>query len=430
MKRTSLLLILSLVLTISCRKHKEYVEVTPEMARDTLYDIMEDYYYWFDQMPSVAKEDYSNPYDLLDAMIYKPVDRWSFVADYDEFSDEMEGTFTGHGIRVGLGEDKKARVAQIYKRAPLYLQGVRRGWIIKTVNGYDLAAILLANDNEAYDLAFGPSEAGHINNFVFENPNGEEVNISSAKATFTINSVILYDTINLDAAGTKKAGHLVLESFIEPTEAELKTAFAFLKASNVKDLILDLRYNSGGYLDIACHLSSYIAGSSLNGKKFCTLKFNSKWQDVNEVYKFVNLSNSLSLSRVVIITSRLTASASEAVINGLDPFINVVTVGDTTHGKPVGMNGWPCGFKYYFWPITFKLFNSLNFGDYFDGFLPDQLATDDVTRDFDNRNEKCLMEAIQYLKTGSFSGKGNESFSRSSQFSEKPAWAENAFIHR
>jgi len=76
--------------------------------------------------------------------------------------------------------------------------------------------------------------------------------------------------------------------------------------------------------------------------------------------------------------------------------MSVVSVGDTTDGKPTGMNGWPCGKKYFFWPITFKL------GDYFDGFAPDKLANDDITHDFDDRNEACLKEAILYLENRSF----------------------------
>ncbi len=264
MKRLSLLLIISLILLgsfSSCKPHDEDTGVTPEQARDSLYYIMKAYYYWYNLMPAVDRENYSNPYDLLEAMRYKELDKWSFVADYDEFMDEMEGTFVGHGIRVALSEDNKARIAQIYNNSPLYAQGVRRGWIIKTINGYDLAAIMLANNSEAYNTAFGPSTAGITNNFVFEKPDGSTVNISSTKASFTINSVILYDTIWLDAAGTKKAGHLVFESFILPSQQELQTAFSFFKANGVTDLILDLRYNSGGYLDIAQQLASYIGGN-------------------------------------------------------------------------------------------------------------------------------------------------------------------------
>ena len=93
-------------------------------------------------------------------------------------------------------------------------------------------------------------------------------------------------------------------------------------------------------------------------------------------------------------------------MNGLYPIINtVVSVGDTTEGDPAILKGWPCLKKYYFWLVTAKIVNSLD-QDFYDGFPPDKREVDDITREFDNRQEKCLKEAIQYLETGQFSGKG------------------------
>lgn len=430
MKKLVFLLMLITLVAVSCKKDKilpEDTGVTPEQARDTLYYIMKAYYYWYDLMPVVDRYNFSNPYDLLQAMRYRELDRWSFVADYEEFLSEMGGTFVGHGIRVGLAEDNTARIAQIYNNAPLYAEGVRRGWKLKSVNGYDIAAIFLANDDATYYTAFGPSTAGITNNFIFENPEGNEVAIASTKASFSVNSVILYDTICLDAAKTKVAGHLVFESFIEPSEQELATAFNFFKQHNVQDLILDLRYNPGGYLYIAQELASYIGGSSVAGETFAMQQYNKKWQAYNYSYPFLSISTSLNISKVVVITTRMTASASEAVMNGLAPHIEVVSVGDTTDGKPMGMDGFICGQKYIFCPITFKLVNSAGDGDYFEGIAPEKTASDDITRDFNDKEETCLSEAILYLKTGSFSGKGPESFWRARQFSERPSWMNNMF---
>ncbi|MRS04511.1 hypothetical protein EG832_15030 [bacterium] len=105
-------------------------------------------------------------------------------------------------------------------------------------------------------------------------------------------------------------------------------------------------------------------------------------------------------------------------MNGLDPWITVVAVGDTTAGIAFGSTVWKCDTKYYFSPVTFKTVNSLNQGEFHDGFAPDQRATDDITRDFDDRHEKCLSEAIIYLETGHFSGKGEKSNSHSINYSE------------
>ncbi len=79
------------------------------MARDSLYYLMRQWYYWYDQMPTVKKEDYTDPYELLEAMRYKTLDKWSFVADYNEFIAEMQGEFVGHGIRIGLDDIQKGK---------------------------------------------------------------------------------------------------------------------------------------------------------------------------------------------------------------------------------------------------------------------------------------------------------------------------------
>jgi C-terminal processing protease CtpA/Prc len=427
MKNILLLIITVLLITSSCKKEVDN-EVTPAMARDTLYYVMKQFYYWYNLMPLVTKEDYADPYELMDAMRYKPVDRWSFVADYDEFLAQMQGNFVGHGIRVGLDENDEARIAMIYKRSPLYALGVRRGWIVETVNGYDIAAIIKAGDSQAYNTAFGASVAGVSTSFVFRNPAspGTEIPITSVKSEFIINSVLEYDTLQLKSG---VAGHLVFESFISPSEAELKTAFEYFDQMNVTDLILDLRYNSGGYLSVAQSLASYIYGNGHETVTFAKMEYNDKNQSENSVYKFKTTTAPLNMTRVVVITTRSTASASEAVMNGLLPHITVVSVGDTTNGKPTGMNGWDVAKKYIFWPVTFKIVNSANEGDYFEGFYPDLVVSDDITHDFHNRNELCLKGAIEYLETGSFPAKGTASFRRSVQFSEKPAWMNNTFVN-
>jgi carboxyl-terminal processing protease len=434
MKKLFYIAIIIPLLFSSCKKDPEPVVdtgLTDVMARDSLYYLMRQWYYWYDLMPTIKKENYADPYQLLEAMKYKTLDKWSFVADYNEFVAEMQGEFVGHGIRVGLDDSGKARIAMIYSGSPLYkVNGVRRGWIVKSVNGYDIAKILTDKDAAAYNTAFGASTAGVTNKFVFTKPDGTDIEISSVKTSFTINSVLLYDTLHLSTGIT---GHLVFESFISPSPAELAAAFKFFEENNIKDLILDLRYNSGGYLSVAQTLATEIGGKPLanSGSVFGVLKYNDKNQDQNYSYKFdKSVQVNISLTRLIVISSRLTASASEAVMNGLKPFMNIITIGDTTSGKPVGMNGWQVGEKYFFWPITFKIVNKDNEGDYFNGIIPDKLVSDDITHDFNDRNELCLKEAIKYIETGTFSTKGSDSFYRYNQYSEKPQWSNRGLMIR
>ena len=422
------IIILSFALFASCKKDiviTPSVTLTSALARDTLYLIMNEWYYWNDSMPVVNKDNYADPYLLMDAMRYKPRDRWSFVADYDEFLAEMQGSFVGHGFRIGLDDSDIARIALIYSGSPLYSEGVRRGWIVKKINNTDVAPVMLSHDGEAYASLIGPSEAGVTNTFLFQKPDGTEETIISTKKTFTLNSVILYDTLHLSTGIT---GHIVFESFISPSQAELATAFSYLAANGVQDLILDLRYNGGGYLYIAQQLASYIAGSANQGSDFIKLIYNSLHQEQNIKLPFVSTASPLSLSKIVVITSRETASASECVMNGLTPYINVFSIGDTTNGKPVGMNGGDIGKKYFIAPVTFKNVNKNDEGDFFGGIAPGTLVSDDITHDFNDREELCLNAAINYLENGTAKTKSLHEFKRHPQFSEKPEWMNNAYI--
>lgn len=441
MKKLFFLPLIFLTLFVSCKKDIITPEdtvppaVTPtnaEQARDALSGLMKEWYFWYKNLPAVTLTDYKDPYELMNALRYKPLDRWSFVADYDSFIASMQGTFVGHGIRIGVDAQGKARIVTIYKNSPLYSnglinpRGVRRGWIIKSLNGADLAPIIIAGNTSAYNDLIGPAVAGRINTFVFQTPRGNDTTVITTKSTFQVNSVMLYDTLTIKKV---KTGHLVFDAFILPSTQELATAFAFFKAQNVKDLILDLRYNGGGTLDVAQELASYIAGTAKFSTPFIRSSYNDKKTSNDTTYNFKSISSPLNLNRLVVITTRATASASEEVINGLKPHLTVTTIGDTTNGKPTGMNLWYTkDYKYIFAPVTFELVNSLGQGGYYAGFAPAKYVIDDITHDFNDKGELCFKESIYFLENGIVSTKGGYTFNPSIQFSEKPAWMNNMYI--
>jgi len=425
MKKICIIILLFTVFIASCKKEEEVPLTTDEAARDYLYEVMNDYYLWYKLMPDVVKDDYKDPYELMTAMRYTAIDRWSYVQTYDEFLTIYHGSFVGHGIRFGLDPADKVRIVQVYKNSHLYSKGVRRGWIVKKINGTDLAPIFIAGDNAAYTLLIGPSEAGITNTFLFQIPDGRDSTIIDTKSSFTLNTVIHYDTLNLKSG---KTGYLVLDQFIPISNQELATAFAFFKQENILDLIVDLRYNRGGDLGVLANMASYIAGSAKVNTPFLRLKYNDKHTADNEIYNFRSVASPLNLAKVIVICTRSTASASEDLINGLKPHMPVICIGDTTEGKPVGMIGTSYKTDYMFWPIFYSIENSANQGDFYDGIAPDKYVPDDFTHDWDDRNELCLKEAIYYLEHGSVSPKSIYPYKLSRQFTEKPERFNDAII--
>ncbi|MGC1390596.1 MAG: S41 family peptidase [Bacteroidales bacterium] len=430
MKKLLILLSVAIIGLNSCKKDVPPVVTSPTVAteaRDNLYDVMNEYYFWYSLMPTVVKTDYKDPSSLLEAMIYKTLDRWSFVQTYEEYLNQVQGNFVGHGISMGLDPTNQVRIAQIYTLSPLYNFGVRRGWIVKKLNGTDLAPIFIARDSAAYSQLIGPSSETVTNTFLFQTPLGKDSTITSTKASFTLNTVILADTLHLKTGIT---GHLVFDQFIPPSNQELLNAFTYFSQNNITDLIVDLRYNGGGDLSVLTNMASYVAGATQLNKPFLTLTFNDKNTASNGTYNFNSVYAPLSLSKIIVITTRSTASASEDFINGLKPYINIRTIGDTTNGKPVGMVGFPYKTNYVFFPITFALVNSAGQGDFYKGFAPDKYVPDDIAHDWNDRNESCLKEAIYYLENGSVSSKGLYINGKqpSIRFSEKSNKNNNAYI--
>ena len=361
-------------------------------AARAVYDLMTDWYLWYDSMPFINKEDYTNPESMMSAMRYLPRDIWSYVGLYEDFQSYFEeGVYEGHGFSYMGDEAGNYWILFVYKNSDFYKAGVRRGWIILKVNGTTIPPQANLSDymSETTDV------------FLFLKPDGSTVEITSTRKLITINPVLHADTLHVDG---KIVGHIVFNSFIEPAIAELDSIFSSFKDLGVQELILDMRYNRGGQMNVAQKLASLIAGSSHAGKVFVEYIYNDKRHEENRDYLIQNEINSLSLSELIVLTSGSTASASEAIINGLKPYMTVTTIGSPTYGKPVGMNVWRYADYYVFVPVTFRLVNALGEGDYYAGLPVDSNMDDGLEWDFSDRNEIYLKEAIYYLSNGTLTG--------------------------
>ena len=218
------------------------------------------------------------------------------------------------------------------------------------------------------------------------------------------------------------------ESFLSTSKEELEQAFSYFIAQSVTELILDLRYNSGGYLDIAQQLSSHIAGNSNAGEVFTRLLYNDKNSLHNTTLNYLSTSYSLGVPRIVVITSDYTACKRGC--NKRIKATNKSCYNRQYHlwktGRCERLAMWE---KYWFNLISVRMVNSKGEGDFYDGFSPDRDALDDIVYDFNDRKEMCLSEAIHYLETGSFSDKNKSlPFKPTKVFPEKQSLINNAYI--
>jgi carboxyl-terminal processing protease len=391
----SLLLICFLMslLFVSCEKEEAVSD--EQAAKIAVKDIMNSWYFWNDKIPEVNINDYQNVYKLLDAMRYTEKDVWSFIQPWDKFIQLFEqGEYEGYGFGFKPDAAGNLFITFVFKDSPLYEKGVGRGWQIIGLDGQ------VVNDIEqASDLLAQASQ----NDFSFIMPSGDTVDYTFQKKIIKQNTVLHHEII--DTLNTS-IGYMVLQSFITPTYKEVDNVFQQFSDEEIDELILDLRYNGGGDASAASYLASSIIKKEKEGELFIRYLYNDNKQSKNVDINFEGTNYSLGLNRLVVITMEGTASASEMIVKGLEPYIDVKLVGQQTYGKPVGMNVFDLqDYGYAFAPVTFKIVNKNDNGDYYDGIPVDATVNDNIKRKFGDRQEDCLQESIYYLLNGSFSGK-------------------------
>ena len=201
----------------------------------------------------------------------------------------------------------------------------------------------------------------------------------------------------ITAKNGSRVGYLYLESFNSVQFKEIRKHFKVFKKEAVRDLVLDLRYNSGGVMGDAATLANLIGGQTHAGKLFIKWERPVKYEDDSTEYLFNRLPDSLHTRRLVVVTTDETCSASEAIINGLRPHMPVYTVGSATCGKPYGMNVVGFG-ESSIHPVTARILNSRGEGHYINGIRPDFKAKDDVTHQLGDPQEGMLKKALEVLE--------------------------------
>jgi len=386
-----ILLILMIFFTVSsCRKEEDN---TVEIVNGYTFELMQDVYLWYDQLPaSIDPSAYPSPDSMMKKIRYSAYDRWSSVISKTDFNQYyVEGTMVGHGILLGIDENENIRIAFVYRSTQAYDLGVRRSWIITKVNG------TAVTPNNIFDL-LGDSEIGITNNIEFINESAESITLNLTKEEINITPVLHYEVLH---QGDKQIGYMVFQDFIDAATEELDEAFTSFNSAGIDEMIVDLRYNGGGSVDVAEYLAGWLIGRNYGNQPFINFRHNDKNAgDDTTVNVPVNTSG-LNLSRLFFIGTSSTASASELIINGVKPFVNTVLAGTPTHGKPVGMDVYAFrDYDYVVLPITFKYTNKDDVGDFYNGLLPDLSADDDLTKDFGNPEESSLKSVLDYIETG------------------------------
>jgi C-terminal processing protease CtpA/Prc len=363
----------------------------------------------------------------------QPKDKFHFTFDSEEwFQLSQSGVSAGYGATFAVLSGTPPRevvVAYTEPNSPATdpLVDLARGALILAVDGFDI------NDNtpagvDALNDGLFPAGTGEIHMFEVLDvgaPSSRMVEITSA----VITSAPVQNTKVIDNAGSR-IGYMLFNDHIATAEQALIDAVNQLNtAPGIDDLVLDIRYNGGGFLAIASELAYMIAGAQTAGQTFELSQFNDKHPATNPItgqaispLPFFDTTlgppfngnggvageplPTLNLQRVFVITGPGTCSASEAVMNSLlGVNVEVIQIGSTTCGKPYGF--FPqdnCGTTYF--TIQFRGVNAMNFGDYTDGFSPGNTQTnvgtvvagcsvaDDFTRELGDLAETRLSVAL------------------------------------
>lgn len=355
---------------------------------------MRDYYLFYADVPQVNLEEYDDLQTLIDDLAVQPFDRFSYITDAAQNTALFEdGELFGFGWRLIRSSQTDVRFGFVYPQSPIAAENVERGDYLLAINGVHP----LDMTGNQWDEFLGTGEEVVTPELTILSKAGEERVISVTKEIFLLDTVL--DSRVIDNGGSK-TGYMAFTSFLETSNDEIDTAFEEFEDSGVTELVLDLRYNGGGRISVANKLASKIVGPELAGQIFAEISFNDKYSSENVEYNLVPPTFPLSLSRVVVLSTSSTCSASEMIINGLKPFIDVVQIGSTSCGKPYGSSPHEgCGKAMN--ALQFRFVNASGVGDYYEGIPADCAASDDTQYPLGDVQEEMLATALNYINNAS-----------------------------
>jgi carboxyl-terminal processing protease len=469
---------LSFAVFISCKKNTvspvdvpstNPAEVTAsrdELTKDSIFLYSKELYYWNTSLPNTDTfnpRNYSSNEAELYALTQYPINpltgkSYEYLADYNEpkysyleyvtnngkkmasLKADVSGSANDFGFSVKYNTTNDLRVKYVYEGSSADINGLTRGCKIISINGNSNLSYTDAIVDFLNSTIFGSNTSIAI---IYIDLNNNTKSVTISKSTYAIKPILFTKTYNLNG---KKVGYVVFNSYTDNATDAINNTFTNFASEGITELIVDLRYNGGGYVSTAKQIIDFIAPASQTGNTMFTYYYNSylssltsaqrkssilvnqpildsndklqtftngvngkyaTYADLN--YSSTNADNiekftktgSLALTRVYFLVSGSTASAAELTINSLKPVLDVKLIGSTTYGKPVG-----------FFPIRidkldlyipeFETKNQLGVGGYYSGLTVDKSAQEDLTKSWGDENETLLANALQYAKTGNY----------------------------
>lgn len=403
----------------SCKKDKDEDKIPEDVLTTNkwIFETMNAYYLWNDKIPDINYEEEPDPEKYFDKLLYKKLDHWSYItSEYTTLNNELSGNSITMGYEPAFymnydGESIFIVVNYVFPGSSADEAGLKRGDIIVKINNTTL-------DTSNYFTLFSKTEYTAELGTLFSYaviPSGKTIKLK-AKPTIT-NPIVYHDVLDVNDS---KIGYLVYVGFISGQSNEfndeLDSVFAGFKKDSIEELILDLRYNLGGDLDAAIHLASLIAPSMVVSQEATIIKmvYNDSLQYFIKHYEsnpdeyflmtFSKVEENLGLGKVYILSTGLTASASELVIIGLDPYMEVIQIGESTYGKYAA--AWVIPDDNEEWaimPVVSKYANADDYTDFINGLMPDYYVKDNVIEagPFGSTTDPMLNKAI-YLATGKY----------------------------
>lgn len=384
-----------------------------KVVNKRIYDYMDYWYLWNDHLPAYKKGDDSNPQDFFESLLYKTKDHWSYITDNSEtLKTELEGTPFSMGYEPYFcyynGENNVLMIVlHVYKGSPAEKAGLKRGDIVLSINDQELTPKnykkLYYEEQATFQL--GKYDAA-TNTLSYTNTK------LKLKAEIVNADPSICDTIyQIDG---KSIGYFAYTSFASNQKylSSIDAAFDRFREAGVKDLILDLRYNGGGLQSTAGYLASAIAPKNVvdNEKILITNVFNNNVSkdyaddEANFIYRFPKNSHNADMEKVYVLCTKNTASASELIIIGLMPYMDVTVIGEQTYGKYTGMFTFdkrnnPDFGTWAIMPIVCKYANAVGYTDFENGLSPNYFAEDDFLnlKPFGDTEDPMIATALDVI---------------------------------